>query len=155
MNYHYRVHKYNCQKTLAYLQVSDAMSDGGRDGNNYWWDDEPLTRNLQVTSHLNSVFAILQNPHRRYLLYYLYSVEEAVVPVGDLVEAIQQYESAGTDPDKTPATQSVRLGLLNIHLPKLASEEIIDYDPEREKVRFWGYKPLDEWVYHARHLEFD
>lgn len=131
------------------------MSEDNWGENNPGWDDGSLTRNLQVTNHLNTVFDVLQKPHRRYLLYYLYGVEEAVVPVEDVVGAVRRYEAAGIDPDEIPATQSVRLDLLNIHLPKLVSEEILDYDSEREKVRFWGCKPLDEWVYHARHLEFD
>lgn len=131
------------------------MSEDEWGEKNYWWDDGPLTRNRQVTDHLNTVFDILQKPHRRYLLYYLYGAEEAVVPVEDLVGAVRRYEGAGIDPHEIPTPESVRLGLLNIHLPKLMSEEILDYDPERGKVRFWGYKPLDEWVYHARHLEFD
>ena len=131
------------------------MSDDNRDGNNYWWDTGPLTRNPEVTAHLNTVFDILRRPHCRYLLYYLYTVEEAVVQAEDIVNAVQRYEAAGSETDETPARESVRLGLLNIHLPRLVSEEIIHYDSERGKVRFWGYKPLDEWVYHARHLEFD
>lgn len=131
------------------------MSDNNWDENNSWWDDGPLTRDSQITDYLNTVFDILQQPHRRYLLYYLYGVEEAVVPVADIVEAVQRCKAAGTNVDNPPATQSVRLGLTKIHLPKLASEEIIDFDSEREKVRFWGYEPLEEWVYHARHLEFD
>ena len=73
----------------------------------------------------------------------------------DIVEAVQRYEAAGTGTDETPAEESIRLGLVRIHLPRLVSEGIIDYDSEREKVRYWGNKPLDEWVYHARHLEFD
>lgn len=131
------------------------MSGLDDDRNNSRWDEEPLTRDSRVTYQLDTVFELLRTPYRRYLLYYLYDVDDAVVSVEQAVEAVQRYEAAGAETDERSDKESVRLSLLNVQLPKLASVGVIDHDSERGKIRFWGHEPIDEWLYHARYLEFD
>lgn len=115
--------------------------------------ETPGTRDEEVTDELDTVFDVLRSARRRYLLYYLYDTEDAVLSLEELVEAVRQYEAADTETDELPPRQSVRTSLVHAHLPLLAAKGVLDNDSRRGAVRFYGYAPLGEWLERARHLE--
>lgn len=84
------------------------MTDGGRD---------PMERVLLAVSE----------PRRRYLLYYIERQGDAYIE--DAARFIAACE-ADCDPSDVPteSTETVSRELYHVHLPKLADENIIDYE---------------------------
>lgn len=82
----------------------------------------------------DSVLDLCQNQHRRIVLRTL-AEEQRSLTLNDLTKAVLKYNH------QTPMTEAsedvlteIRLSLYHTHLPKLASEGLIDYDPERQFV---------------------
>lgn len=113
------------------------------------------TRDSQSTDRLDSVFSVLQAARRRYLLYYLYNTEDTVLPLEEVVEAVQNYEAAGNGDEELPPRQVIRTSLVHTHLPKLADVGLVDHDPRRGTVQFQKHAPIEEWLEGARRLELD
>ena len=114
-----------------------------------------LTRYSTVTEDLNIIFNILQSPRRRYVLYYLYSLEDEVTRFEEMVDAVSMYETAGTETNELPSRHEIRLTLHHSHIPHLKAAGIIDYDQRQRVIRFTGSSSLAEWVKHARYREFE
>jgi len=82
----------------------------------------------------DSVLNLCQNQHRRIVLGTL-AEEQRSLTLNDLTKAILKYNH------QTPITEAsedvlteIRLSLYHVHLPKLSSKGLINYDPERELV---------------------
>lgn len=82
----------------------------------------------------DSVLDLCQNQHRRIILGTL-AEEQRSLTLNDLMQAVLKYNH------QTPITEvsndvltEIRLSLYHVHLPKLASEGLINYDPERQLV---------------------
>jgi hypothetical protein len=82
----------------------------------------------------DSVLDLCQNQHRRIVLGML-AEEQRSLTLNDLTKAVLKYNH------QTPLTEAskdvlaeIRLSLYHAHLPKLASEGLINYDPERQLV---------------------
>ena len=82
----------------------------------------------------DSVLDLCQNQHRRIVLGTL-AEEQRSVTLNDLTKAVLKYNH------QMPLTEAsadvltkIRHSLYHVHLPKLASEGLIDYDPERQLV---------------------
>lgn len=79
------------------------------------------------TPPASTVFELLTHRHRRYALYYL-SQRLGAVGLPDLVEAITLREGERA-PDRLAAEFHHR------HLPKLVDAGVVEYDPDRERIR--------------------
>ncbi|WP_436908957.1 DUF7344 domain-containing protein [Halosimplex marinum] len=82
----------------------------------------------------DSVLDLCQHQHRRIVLGAL-AEEQRALTLDDLTKAVIKYNH------QTPLTEAsedvltkIRLSLYHVHLPKLASEGLIDYDSERRLV---------------------
>lgn len=82
----------------------------------------------------DSVLDLCQNQHRRIVLGTL-TEEQRSLTLNDLTKAILKYNH------QTPLTEAsedvlteIRLSLHHVHLPKLVSEGLINYDLEKELV---------------------
>ncbi|WP_224449311.1 DUF7344 domain-containing protein [Haloprofundus salilacus] len=82
----------------------------------------------------DSVLDLCQNQHRRIVLGTL-AEEQRSLTLNDLTKIILKYNH------HMPITEAsgdvlteIRLSLYHVHLPKLASEGLINYDPEKELV---------------------
>lgn len=82
----------------------------------------------------DSVLDLCQNQHRRIILGTL-AEEQRSLTLNDLTQAVLKYNH------QTPITEvsndvltEIRLSLYHVHLPKLASEGLINYDLERQLV---------------------
>ena len=82
----------------------------------------------------DSVLDLCQNQHRRIVLGTL-AEEQRSLTLNDLTKVVLKYNH------QTPITEAsadvlieIRLSLYHVHLPKLASEGLINYDPERQLV---------------------
>jgi hypothetical protein len=88
----------------------------------------------ESSTTFDSVLDLCQHQHRRIVLAVL-AEEKRSLTLNDLTQAILKYNH------QTPITEAsedviaeIRLSLHHIHLPKLASEGLIDYDPDRQLV---------------------
>lgn len=136
--------------------MSDAHSGGengerNKDGENL----TSVTRYPNVTDSLNTVFDLLRDARRRFVLYYLFSIDGDVAEREAVVDAISTYERAGADSDDYPDPETVRIELHHSHLPQLAEAGVIDYDRRQGTIRFTPSPALEEWVEYAEWKELD
>ena len=82
----------------------------------------------------DSVLNLCQNQHRRIVLGTL-AEEQRSLTLNDLTKAILKYnhQTTITEASEDVLTE-IRLSLYHVHLPKLSSKGLINYDPERELV---------------------
>lgn len=78
----------------------------------------------------DTIFDILSNSRRRYVLYYLDQEPESI-QLTDLAEHVAAWEN-GTDVDSLGKKESKRVyvSLYQTHIPKLAEAGLIEYDKE-------------------------
>ncbi|PSQ15699.1 hypothetical protein BRD00_13620 [Halobacteriales archaeon QS_8_69_26] len=88
----------------------------------------------ETRSTIDSIFDVCQHQHRRIVLALL-AAEGRSMTLNDLTKSVLEYNHQAS-----PATVSedvlseIRLSLHHVHLPKLASEGYITYDPDRQFV---------------------
>jgi hypothetical protein len=82
----------------------------------------------------DTVFDILSNPRRRYVLYYL-RMEEGPVQLTSLAEHVAAWEN-DTDVESLDDQQRKRVyvSLYQTHVPKLADSGIVEYDKDQGSV---------------------
>lgn len=83
----------------------------------------------------DEIFAILSNPRRRYVLYFL-NQHESAIELTDLAEHVAAWENDTTVEElNSKERKRVYVSLYQTHVPKLADHGLIDYDPESGMVR--------------------
>lgn len=82
----------------------------------------------------DTVFDILSNSRRRYVLYYL-NQESGPIKLTDLAEHVAAWENE-TDVDSLGKKESKRVyvSLYQTHIPKLAEAGLVEYDKEEGRV---------------------
>lgn len=113
------------------------------------------SRDAAMTEELDTVFDCLRAARRRYLLYYLSTMEGPVTSVEEVVEAVRGYEAAGSETDDPSPRQSVRIDLIHAHIPRLDAMGVLNYDARTGTIRFHGDDPLEEWLDRIHRLELD
>lgn len=114
-----------------------------------------LRRRSTATDGLDTVFDLLCDSRRRYLLYCLVTVDGDVVEREAAVNAVRDYEAAGTEATDRSSREEIRNELYTDSLPRLGNAGVLDYDPRQGTVRFAGRPLLEEWVEHARDVELE
>lgn len=100
----------------------------------------------EESADFDSVLDLCRDQHRRIVLAVL-TAERRALTLDELTEAVLEYNH------QTPMTEvsedvmaRVHLSFHHVHLPKLASEGLIDYDPEAQLVepteRFDQVQPM-------------
>lgn len=113
------------------------------------------TRDGASTDRLDEWFDVLRSSQRRYLLYYLYDLDDPVTTYDDATAAVANYEAAGTDADATPTREAIRRALHHVHLPRLETAGVLECDPRQGSIRFHGDAELGVWVRATREAELD
>ena len=82
----------------------------------------------------DSALDVCRHQHRRIVLGTL-TAEGRPLTLEDLTEAVLEYNH-GTAITEAPSDvlSETRIALHHVHLPKLAAEGLVDYDPERHLV---------------------
>jgi len=82
----------------------------------------------------DSVLSLCQHQHRRVVLGTL-AEEQRSLTLNDLTQAVLKYnhQTPPTEASKDVLTE-IRLSLYHVHIPKLASEGLINYDSDRHLV---------------------
>jgi hypothetical protein len=88
----------------------------------------------EESSPFDTVLRLCQHQHRRIVLAIL-AAEQRSLTLNDLTKTVLKYNH------QTPITEvsedvlvDIRLSLYHVHLPMLASESLIAYDPEQQLV---------------------
>lgn len=108
-----------------------------------------------VTRSLDTTFCILSNPRRCYLLCYLLMTDDETIAFDAARNAVFKLEAAGTETDAQLLREEVGIALYHTHLPLLADAEIIEYEPDEERILFTGHPSIEEWVEHTQYREFE
>ena len=143
----------------AWYLLTQMSDDGSERGTGEWSGGGPpspsVVRDSTVTDSLDTTFELLSNARRRYLLYYLGTMDGPVAEVDTAVNAVSTYEAADPETDVQPIPEDIEIELQHLHLPKLADAGIVDYDPRHGTIRYTGTPALEEWVDHAQYKEVE
>lgn len=112
-----------------------------------------VPRDSERTVELDTVFDVLRDSRRRYVLYVLQEADESDVPFEAVVEGVRRYEAGDGVGAELPPRQFVRTDLVHVHLPKLESVGVLDRDPRTGVVQFHGDPLLEEWAERTREFE--
>lgn len=87
---------------------------------------------------LDTVFDLLSDERRRYVLYHLKD-QGGEISIEELLETVASWET-NTQPSDVPDDflREVKLELQHLHLPKASNVEFIEYVPEDGVVRVRG-----------------
>lgn len=92
--------------------------------------------NRQSTEGSDGRWSIpFEHPRRRYVVRYGRDAHETTVGLEELAAAVWRHESIGSE-GKSGDIRLVEVDLHHAHLPKLAAEGTIEYDPTERRVRF-------------------
>lgn len=96
------------------------------------------------------VYDILSSPRRRYVLYYLRTVDEPV-EITELAKQVAAWENDTAVEDVTDQQHKrVYVSLYQTHIPRLESTQIVDYDKDTGKVALTvGETDIDDYLDHS------
>ena len=88
----------------------------------------------ETTSAFDSILDVCHHQHRRIVLALL-AAEQRSLTLNDLTRTVLEYNhQASPTTVSADVLTEIRLSLHHVHLPKLASEGLITYDPDRQLV---------------------
>lgn len=98
------------------------------------------TKRGMMDSHLSidTLFDLLGNQRRRYLLYALDQQVESVATLDELVALILEWERRIDGESEQPTDErekSIRLSLHHKHLPRLEELDLLEYDSRSRTIR--------------------
>lgn len=134
------------------------MSGLNNRGNNREWSGEiglEERRRPEVADELDTVFDVLRDRRRRFLLYYLNDVDASVISFEEAVEAVRAYLGADSDSDVEHSRQQIRIDLIHAQFPRLEDAGVLEYDPRRAELDIREGSPLNEWIEQTRRLELE
>lgn len=124
--------------------------------------DEPLhvlrQKHAINTLSFDTVFDLLSNRRRRFAIHHLMGLDDGTADVDEIAERIAAWErelidaESDSDPDDSHERR-VLMTLTEIHLPKLADTNVIDYDVRSGFVRYWGHPVVEEYAEHVASAE--
>lgn len=129
--------------------MSNDSVRSGTEGNHALRDGRAVT-----TPSFDTLFDLLAERRRRYALYALTGTEDGLAEVETLADEVAMWE-ARTDDEKL--TEELRREIADelreVHLPRLADAEIVDYDARSDTVRYWRQPTLEEYLEHTHFKE--
>ena len=88
----------------------------------------------ETASAFDSVLDLCQHQHRRIVLALL-AAEQRSLTLSDLTQTVLEYNhQASPTTVSADVLTEIRLSLHHVHLPKLASDGLVTYDPDRQLV---------------------
>lgn len=103
----------------------------------------PRVRGSEDGLTLETVFGILEDKERRFLLYLLHGTDRRWHDLAEVIERIERHHDGCTD-------EELWLSVVHTHLPKLSAAGLVQYDESDERVRYDGHPLLDEWLQRTR-----
>lgn len=90
---------------------------------------------------LNAMLELLTHHHRRELLRFLENASDHATSIDDVVAHLIEKDSEWTG--TRPAHNEVEAQLYHVHLPKLTSAGVIEYDAGSKELRYWDNDRLE------------
>ena len=88
----------------------------------------------KTRSTVDSMLDVCQHQHRRIVLALL-AAEQRSLTLNDLMKTVFEYNhQASPTTVSADVLTEIRLSLHHVHLPKLASEGLVTFDPDRQLV---------------------
>lgn len=97
---------------------------------------QPTNRDTDSTGDAavsDDVSRVLENRHRRYVLYCL-KTSETPMALADLADDLVRWETDASPAAVQDVREKVYLSLYHCHLPKLANVGLVDFDADRNLV---------------------
>ena len=94
---------------------------------------------------LGSLFKVLADPHRRYTMYHLTTMDGETVDLSNLVAALSEHVAT--------SAERLEINLRHVHLPKLVDHNLIEYDERSETIRYHDSERVEAVVEFARSEE--
>lgn len=104
-------------------------------------DDRPV--GAVTTLSLDATLGLLANRERRLILDHLRDSTDSTATVGELVEHLLERKAQQTG--ERPGYDHVMSTLHHVHVPKLVDSGVVEYDPRRQEIRYWGNERLERW----------
>ncbi|MCH7661256.1 MAG: hypothetical protein IH933_11975 [Euryarchaeota archaeon] len=96
---------------------------------------------------LDTVFDLLSERRRRYVLYGLNRSRRGVVSVEEIVEFVVRIEREDDHHER------VAEDLYDRQFPRLEAAGVIEHDERSRMIRYWCSPSLQEWLEHAEYTE--
>lgn len=107
------------------------------------------------TPSFDALFDLLAERRRRYALYALIGTDDGVADVETLADEVAMWEARGDDATVTESRrEAVADELREVHLPRLADADVVEYDARSDVVRYWRQPTLEEYLEHTHYKEF-
>lgn len=100
---------------------------------------------------LDGLLDILADRHRRFLLEFLADEADPTAPLDEAVGYVTNRIAEETG--RRPNEDDVEMELRHHHVPRLADDEVLEYDARSETLRYYGSEQLEAFHEHVR--EFD
>jgi hypothetical protein len=100
----------------------------------------PIERSLS----LDAVLSLLADERRRDLVRFLVEEVDETASIRECTDHVVECEQARTG--DRPAYDQVEMKLHHVHVPKLASSGIIEYDPRNREFRYHGHEAVESWL---------
>lgn len=121
--------------------MADLSADGG-DGVGNEWESPSVDRILDV----------LQAAPRRDVLTFLTDNPNRAVHADELIDHIVAERGLSDDPEDR---RRVEIRLHHHHLPKLAEESVIEFDPRSDMLRYTPDEAIERWLERIRQWTTD
>jgi len=106
------------------------------------------------TPSFDSLFDLLSERRRRYALYVLVGTDDGLADVETLADEVAMWEARANDATLTDSLRTtVGEELRNVHLPRLAGADVVEYDARSDVVRYWRQPTLEEYLEHTHYKE--
>lgn len=107
------------------------------------------------TPSFDTVFDLLADRRRRYAMYALVGAEDGLVDVDGLADEVAMLEARTGESELSESLrQDVADELREVHLPRLADADVVEYDARSDAVRYWRQPTLEEYLEHTHYKEF-
>lgn len=119
-------------------------------------DDHALRNGRAVkTPSFDALFDLLAARRRRYALYVLVGTDDGLADVETLADEVAVWEARTGE---ATVTESLRRTIVDelreVHLPRLADADVVEYDARSDVVRYWRQPTLEEYLEHTHYKEF-
>lgn len=92
---------------------------------------------------IDCVLDLLRDPVRRQTVAYCVNASDRILTVDELADHLADEREPSRD---RLTRESIAAELHHHHLPKLADEDVIEFDHRSGHVRYWGDDRLERWV---------
>lgn len=118
--------------------------------------DHALQRGRAATTpSFDTLFDLLAERRRRYVLYALVGSDDGLAEVEELVDEVAMREARTDDVTLTESLRrEIAEALRENHLPRIADADIVAYDERSDVVRYWRQPTLEEYLEHTHFKEF-